>query len=499
MPGVGDDVFGLGIASGDPLPDAVILWTRLAPRPTEGGGMPDRDVDVDWQVATDGGFRSLVAAGTTRARAATAHSVHVDARGLDPDRQYYYRFRAGTVLSPVGRTRTAPAPGASPGRLAFALASCQNFQSGYWPAYNAIADDDLDLVVFVGDYIYEYDPSPRFPDRVHTTPRTPGRNQLSTLADYRDRYGQYKADQALREAHAAAPWIAVWDDHEVENNYAGLVDDPGDSGATRQDRAAFARQRAAAYQAWYEHLPVRVDFRAGSPDLRIYRRFGFGDLLTLNMLDTRQYRTPVPGPGGAALAAIEIGRANTTGTMTGAEQERWLYAGLRAARTRWNVIAQQTMMAQFRIKPPGKPTVVNLDQNDGYPAYRARLLSTVRDIGVPNPVVLSGDIHSAWVNDLRVDFDRPETPAVATEFVCTSISSDFASGDDTLVQVDNDLYNPHVRYFRGSQRGYTRCDVTPGSWRSQMRVARTVDRADAPVSTHASWVVEAGRAGAERA
>ncbi len=427
--------------------------------------------------------------------------MHVDVRGLQPGRVYFYRFRAGTVLSPVGRTRSAPATSAAAASLSFALASCQDFQNGYWPAYNAIAADDLDLVVHVGDYIYEYDPDSRFPDRRHTTPATPGLNQLRTLDDYRNRHAQYKTDPALQAAHAAAAWVVTWDDHETENNYVGLTDESGDTGDKHLDPAAFARQRAAAYQAYYEHMPIRVSYVPGSPDLKLYRRFTFGDLLTLNVMDTRQYRTPQPGRVSQDVGRASLGENNTAGTMAGPEQEAWLADGLRASSTRWNVIAQQTMMAQLhgQIVPGAGDVLANLDQNDGYVPYRTRLLSAVRDSRARNPVVLSGDIHCAWVNDLRVDFNRPETPVIGTEFVCTSISSGFFLVNEEFVRQNNRLLNPHVRYFRGDKRGYTRIRVTPQQWRAEMRVAETIDRRDAPVSTDATWVVEDGRPGAQPA
>ncbi len=501
VPGVGDGVFSLGVASGDPLPDGVILWTRLANAPTAGGGMPAEDIGVDWQVATDERFHQVVRAGTETATPGLAHSVHVDVRGLEPGREYFYRFRAGTVLSPVGRTRTAPAPGPAGGELLFALASCQDFQNGYWPVFDAIAADGVDLVVHVGDYIYEYDPGGRFPDRHHTTPQTPGLGQLQTLADYRNRYGQYKSDPQLQAAHHAAPWVLTWDDHETENNYAGLVDEGRDTGASAQGTEAFARQRAAAYQAYYEHMPIRVSFTPGSPDLKIYRRLSFGGLLELNVLDTRQYRTPVPGDRTRTVGLAADGKANATGTMLGPEQEAWLVDGLRASRARWNVIAQQTVMAQVygQLQAGVGPVFANLDQNDGYVPYRRRLLAAVRDSGAANPVVLSGDIHSAWVNDLRVDFGVPAIPAVATEFVCTSVSSAFSLGSEDFVRGNNARLNPHVRYFRGDRHGYTRIRVTPKEWRADMRVAETVDRRDAPVATDATWVVEDGRPGAHPA
>ncbi|SBW19388.1 alkaline phosphatase [Candidatus Protofrankia californiensis] len=501
IPGVGDEVFSLGVASGDPLPDGVILWTRLVAAPSGGTPLPSSDIPVDWQVATDERFTDVVAVGTQTATPALAHSVHVDVRGLQPGRVYFYRFRAGTVLSPVGRTRTAPAASAAASSLSFALASCQDFQNGYWPAYNAIAADDLDLVVHVGDYIYEYDPDSRFPDRRHTTPATPGLNQLRTLDDYRNRYAQYKTDPALQAAHAAAAWVVTWDDHETENNYAGLTDESGDTGDKHEDPAVFSRQRAAAYQAYYEHMPIRVGYVPGSPDLRLYRRFTFGDLLTLNVMDTRQYRTPQPGRVSQDVGRASLGENNISGTMAGPEQEAWLTGGLRASSTRWNVIAQQTMMAQLhaQVVPGIGDVLTNLDQNDGYVPYRTRLLSAVRDSRVHNPVVLSGDIHCAWVNDLRVDFNQPETPVIGTEFVCTSISSGFFLVNEEFVRQNNRLLNPHVRYFRGEKRGYTRIRVSPQQWRAEMRVAETIDRRDAPVSTDATWVVEDGRPGAQPA
>ncbi|ABW10349.1 Alkaline phosphatase [Parafrankia sp. EAN1pec] len=499
IPGIRDGVFSLGVASGDPLPDGVILWTRLAPEPMAGGGMPRRDVEVDWQVARDEKFADVVRAGTQLATTSFAHSVHVDVRGLEPGRDYYYRFRAGDVLSPVGRTRTAAAPGSPGGELSFALASCQDFQNGYWPAFDAIAGDRPDLVLHVGDYIYEYDPDSRYPDRRHTTPEKSGLDQLQTLADYRNRYGQYKSDPALQAAHHVAPWVVAWDDHEVENNYAGLVDESGDTGPQHQDPQVFARQRAAAYQAYYEHMPIRAELDPGSPDLRIYRRLTFGDLLTLNVMDTRQYRTPQPGSPPDGIGAIRLGDDNTAGTMSGTAQEAWLVDGLRTSRSRWNVIAQQTMAAQLHGQLPGSEVLTNLDQNDGYVPYRTRLLSAVRDTRVANPVLLAGDIHCAWVNDLRVDFDRPETPVIATEFVCTSISSGFFLISEDFVRENNAQLNPHVRYFRGDLRGYTRVTVTPDEWRADMRVVETIAKRDAPASTDATWVVEAGRPGAQEA
>jgi alkaline phosphatase D len=485
-------VFPLGVASGDPLPDGVILWTHLA---APSGGRPTGPVRVGWQVAHDEAFRAVARSGSTVATSELDHAVHVDVRGLLPGRGYFYRFHAAGEISPVGRTRTAPAPLADIDRLRFAIANCQDFQNGYWPAFLGLADEDLDVVLHLGDYIYETDPGSRFADRNHTVPQTPGLNQLVTLDDYRARYAQYQSDPALQAAHAVAPWIVTWDDHEVENNYANLTDQAEDTGAAAQTPEQFAAQRAAAYQAYYEHLPIRARFTPGSVDLRIFRRFDFGRLLRLNVLDTRQYRTDQPGGYPQDFGPESAGTSNAAGTLTGADQERWLTEGLTGSPARWNVLAQQVMMGRLRLPNPvaAPPAVlVNLDQWDGYAPQRARLLRGIADAGVTNPVVLSGDIHSTWFNELRVDFDRPETAPVAVEFVATSISSAFPDGYDAVLRAVNPVWNPHVRYFDGVRHGYLRCEVDRGLWRTEARTVETIAERQSPMSTTASYVVHAG-------
>jgi alkaline phosphatase D len=480
------NLYPLGVASGDPLPHAVVLWTRLI---REGLRHP---VEVEWQVAKDERFRRVVRHGRTVARPELAHSVHVDARGLDDGHEYFYRFRALGQVSPIGRTKTASAGS----RLRFGIVNCQDFQNGYWPAYWGLAAEDLDVVVHLGDYIYEYDPSSRFADRRHTTPATPGLDQLVTLDDYRARHAQYKSDPALQAAHAAFPWIVTWDDHETENNYAGLIDEIDDIGAKLQTVAQFARQRAAAYQAYYEHMPIRADLRPGRADLRIFRRFDFGRLLRLNVLDTRQYRTDQPGgfPGDFGLATA--GDSNVGGTLTGEGQERWLKAGLDHSPARWNVVAQQVMMSRIKFpNPTGAPVppiVANLDQWDGYAPQRIRFLNYLADKRVKNPIILAGDIHSTWFSELRTDFDKPELAPVAVEFTATSVSSDFPIAFDAPLKQVNPTLNPHVRYFDGSKRGYLRCLVTKSAWHTDVRTVDTIDVRETPVSTSASWAVEAG-------
>jgi alkaline phosphatase D len=486
--------FLLGVASGDPLPDGVMLWTRLVRDALDARSIGSRPQLVGWQVAEDERFHRVRRSGIAIARPELAHSVHVDVRGLRPGREYFYRFRTTHHISPVGRTRTAPDLFANPDRLRLGVVSCQDFQNGYWPAYLGLGAEDLDLVLHLGDYIYENDPLSRFADRLHTTPATPGLGQLVTLDDYRNRHAQYKGDPVLRAAHQAFPWIATWDDHEVENNYASLIDEQ-DTGAAHQTPEEFARQRAGAYQAYYEHMPIRVAIRPGQPNLRIYRRFDFGRLARFNVLDTRQYRTDQPGNAPGDLGPEPPGAGNVDGTLTGAEQEQWLKDGLLSSRARWNVLAQQVMMAHLRFPNPTQvpPTVVNLDQWDGYQPQRTRLLTFLAERRIANPVALAGDVHSTWINEIAVNSDDPTSAKVAVEFVGTSISSEFPVAFDAPIKQANPVLNPHVRYFDGLKHGYLRCELDGQTWRTDVRVVDTVDVRDAPTRTAASFVVESGR------
>jgi alkaline phosphatase D len=473
----------------------VVIWTRLAPAPLEPfGGMPETPVEVEWQVRSG---RRPVRSGTALARPELAHSVHVDVTGLDPAREYSYRFRAGGWVSRQGRTRTTPAPGAEVRSFTLAVANCQDWQNGYYAGYRDLARNPTDLVLHVGDYIYEYDPDDGAV-RAHNPPETPGLDQLVTLTDYRTRHALYKTDPDLQAAHAAAPWTVVWDDHEVENNYAGLVDEET-SGPGFQDPDAFARQRAAAYQAWYEHMPVRGPVTPGSPELRIHRRVDVGRLLRLHALDTRQYRTDQPPGFFADFGLVSSGRANAAGTMTGAEQEAWLVDGLRSSQAVWNVVGQQVIFTAT----PFLGALANLDQWDGYDPQRRRLLAVLAGAdggpAVRNPVVLTGDIHSTWVNDVKADFDDPASPTIGAEFVAPSMSSEFPEVLGPVVQLTNALPNEQVRYFNGFLHGYLRCTVTPQRWVTEVRTTPFVENPDAFVFTSSRWVVEEGRPGARRA
>ncbi len=478
-----DGLFKLGVASGDPAPDSMVLWTRLAPRPLEGGGMPEEPVDVQWEMADDEAFRRVRLSGTAVANPESAHAVHVEPRGLSSDRWYFYRFHAGGQTSPIGATRTMPRPDARPARLRFAFASCQHWEAGLFTAYEHMAAEQLDLVVHLGDYIYEGAARPS-PVRSHIGP------ELHSLYDYRNRYAQYRTDPALQGMHARAPWILTWDDHEFDNNYAGGISEELDV-----DPAAFLRRRSRAYQAYWEHMPLRRQNRPHGPAMRLYRRLPFGRLAEFFVLDTRQYRTDQPEGDGNKPPSPAL--LNPKGTLLGRRQREWLEAGLSGSAGTWNVLAQQVMLARAD-RAPGAPVRVSMDQWPGYEFERRRLLGYLRDSAVRNPVVLTGDIHTNWANELVTDFDPRSPGAVGVEFVGTSITSggDGTAAPATLPALLSE--NPFVK-FHNAERGYVRCEVTPDAWRADYRTVPYVTRRGAPCVTRASFVVESDRPALHRA
>ncbi|GIJ72323.1 alkaline phosphatase D family protein [Virgisporangium ochraceum] len=459
------DLFPLGVASGDPAPDGVVLWTRLAP-----DRMPARTVEVRWEVAHDERFTRLAASGTAPAAPRLGHSVHVEVGGLDPHRWYFYRFLAGGEASETGRTRTAPAPGVRTVRFAFA--SCQNYQAGYYTAYPHLVAEDVDLVAFLGDYIYE---DRRDPDALR---QHDGTDEPYTLAAYRARYAHYKSDPELRRAHAAAPWVVTLDDHEVDNNWQGT----GPQDPDKQTPDAFRSRRAAALQAWWEHLPLRRGALPRGPSARIFRRLTFGDLATLHVLDTRQYRSRHAG---------SIERANEQSrTMTGGEQERWLLDGLASSATRWNLIANQTQLASVDHEA-GPGEWWEWDNWDGYRAQRRRLLERLATVA--NPVVITGDRHATWVSDLRPDFDRPDTPVVGAELVGSSLTSEGDPDRDGFRRKWTPIMaeSPHWRYI-DNRRGYFVCDLTTEGLDATLRVVDTVRAPASPIATAGRFHVAAG-------
>ena len=474
--------FSLGVASGDPTPDGVVLWTRLAPVPLGGGGMPDEAVEVGWTVARDERMTQVVQRGTVVATPAGGHTVHVEVEGLESDRWFWYRFRSGSEVSRVGRTRTLPAAGARVNELRMAFVSCQHYETGFFTAYRHMLEDDLDLVFHLGDYIYEYDGRDGRA-RKHTG------DEIELLRDYRNRYALYRMDPDLQAAHARFPFIVTWDDHEVDNNYAG--DTSEEEGFAAE---LFLRRRAEAYQAYFEHMPLRRSSIPAGPRMQLYRQFSYGDIASFFVLDTRQYRTDQPCGDGRKPACDEVMAGDAT--MLGEAQEQWLVDGLDRSSSRWNVLPQQVMMARVDSGSGGVERL-SLDQWAGYEAPRRRLMEFLATRRPANPVVLTGDIHTNWVTDLKVDYTDEASPVVGTEFVGTSISSggDGADVRDGTAAILSQ--NPWVRFFN-NQRGYVRCAITPQTWTADYRVLEYVTHQGSPIATRASFVVEDGRPGAQR-
>lgn len=477
-----EDPFTLGVASGDPAADGFVLWTRLAPEPFIGGGMPDFDVPVEWMVAEDEAFGRIVRRGVAIASPEWAHSLHIEVDGLDPDRWYWYRFVSGGVASPAGRARTLPHAGAAVQRLRLAVASCQHFEQGYFGAYRHMVADDPDFIVHVGDYIYEGSWGAQV--RLHESP-----NGAVTLADYRNRHACYKRDADLQRAHAACPWLLTWDDHDVSNDYAGLV--PNDD----ESPFVFAQRRAAAYRAYYEHMPLRAAHRPDSSGgMSLYSRLDFGTLARIQLVDDRQYRSPHPCSERGEMVRDCAQRWAADQTMLGDAQEQWLYEGLAQNPARWNVLAQQTLIAPFESRADDGGYDVWTDGWDGYASARARLLAHVANRQVRNVVALGGDMHAFYVTDLKTDFSDTAAVPVATEFVGTSITS----SDVDYAAVSRNLpHNPHIRYFESRWRGYLLCDITPDVWRTDLRIADNVETPESSVRNLVSFYVEDGRPGAQ--
>ena len=481
------DPFSLGVASGYPHANGITLWTRLAPQPLAGGGMPESNFEVRWEVADDENFRAIAAHGNAIATPAWGHSVHVDVTGLRPARPYWYRFRAGDAVSPVGRTSTSPAPDADSVAVRFAIASCQQYEQGYYVAYRHMAREDLQLVVHLGDYIYE---SSWGRDHV----RAHGTAEPWSLEEYRNRYGLYKSDPHLKSAHAAFPWIAIWDDHEVQNDYAN------DRSQNLDPRDVFLLRRAAAYQAYYEHMPLPAWSRPVGPDMRLHASTPYGQLAHFLTLDTRQHRShqvcAPSGRGGSTVVHEEAcsERVDPALTVLGARQERWLHDRLGQSVARWAIIAQTTLMAQADRRP-GAGADFWTDGWDGYPGARARLLRSIVTQRVPNAIVVGGDLHMSAVADLKLDFNDPRSRSVATEFVCPSITSQGPSVKRVELLLQE---NPHIRFANGARRGYTKIELTPRRAIARIRTVSSVTDTDAPIRDFAAYEVENGRPGALR-
>ncbi|MEW2359467.1 alkaline phosphatase D family protein [Spirillospora sp. NPDC029432] len=491
-------LFTLGVASGDPSPDGFVIWTRLAPEPfaADGkAGMPGRRIRVEYEVAADERFRRIVRRGSAVAAPELGHSVHPEIAGLAPGREYFYRFRAAGEISPAGRTRTMPAASSLPRDLTFAVASCQAWQDGHFTAYDHMAAEDLDLIVHLGDYIYEYEITANNRRGVPVPPQFG--TETFDLARYRLQYSLYKAEAPLQRAHALFPFVHTLDDHEVVNDWA---DDTVIMGRhPNPDPAEFARRKAAAFQAFYENLPLRRSQLPSGPDIRLHRRLSYGRLADFTMLDTRGHRDIQAcsyGNGTGRTRDCDE-RLDAARTVLGDQQRRWLLDGFRTSRARWQILGNQMPMGETDWDPgPGKDVWV--DPWDGYAGERNRVLAAAHEHGVRNLVVFSGDRHQNYAVDLKRDYDDADSPTVGSEFVGTSLTSggDGADIDDlgrTFLSA-----NPHMRFFN-AQRGYLSVNVDRRRLRTDFRVLPYVTRPGAPVSTRASFVAEDRRPGVQKA
>lgn len=483
------DPFTLGVASGDPRPDSMVLWTRLAPAPLQGdGGMSARPVSVRWELAEDARFTRILRHGTAIADPAWGHSVHVEPGGLPADRRYFYRFLTGGHVSPTGRTRTAPAAGASVERLRLCFGSCQKYEVGYYSGYRHMVEENPDLIVFVGDYIYEADPDPKTL-RPHKNP------EPRDVSGYRTRYATYKSDPLLQAAHAAAPWLLTWDDHEVSDDYAGLID------KYNGDPAVYARRRAAAYQVYWEHQPLRSWARPSGPNATLYHALGWGDLARFQIVDDRQYRgaRACQPPDLAAehklyrILVPECPDLAANRTMLGDKQERWLMDELGTTKARWNLLTQQTLMAPLKRFDPDHPEqgmkLYAADTWAGFPAARDRIFRRFAEAKTPNPLILSGDIHSFAASDIHHP-DHFGGPPIAAEFVGGSITSLF---HDTFVK--KEAAAAGIRFMENEVRGYGRVDLTAAGADVTYRGLADATKPDSAISDLVRFRVEAGKPG----
>ncbi|WP_370177889.1 alkaline phosphatase [Alteriqipengyuania sp.] len=476
--------FQLGIASGDPSSDGFVIWTRLAPDPLAMGyGMPAAAVEVEWEIGADSRFGDVVRRGTAIARPELGHAVHVEVDGLQPNRPYWYRFIAGRERSATGRAMTLAGVGQQLESVRFAVAGCQQYEQGYYTAHRHLAAQQPDFVFCYGDYIYENRST-----RVWNSSAGPVENprqhfgdELYSIDDYRRRYSQYKMDVDLQAAHAAAPWFVTWDDHEIDNNWVDLNEQDG------TPAPIFALRRQMAMQAYYEHMPLRASSLPVGPAMQLYRRAVLGNLLDLNLLDTRQYRTDQVCGDRWGVPCDETRRA---AEVLGERQHAWLANNLRRSDTKWKTLAQQIMVMDLD-RDPGDGVTENLDSWAGYRQPRERLLKMVRELGQASTVILTGDEHQNFAGELHLDGKNPGDTPIATEFVATSISS---GGDGVDQRSDTSAIqevNPQLK-FHNAQRGYVMCDVSHERWLTDFITLDQVSTRGGTARSRKKLVVEPG-------
>ncbi len=479
------DAFPWGVASGDPTPSRVVLWTRVAPPPRPDDRRLQKVRGVRYEVAADAGFRHIVRRGAAYALPLEAFTVHVEPAGLAPDTHYWYRFKWGASESRIGRTRTAPAPG-SRRTLRFAYVSCQNYTNGFFGAYADLADQDIDLVVHLGDYIYEGPGLGDFRVRDHAPQR-----ELFSLEDYRTRHAQYKTDPQLQDAHAAFPFLMTWDDHEFKDNYADLDLEPDQPLETVEAR------RAAAYLAYWEHSPLPRARKPVGKDMPLFRRAAWGDLATFHVLDTRQYRSNQI----EACLAEELDAGYCPGALLdtrgilGATQRDWLFEGLTGAGSAWNVVANQVGFAPFSTGNANVARRHSFDTWDGYVADRQGVLDFLAEHRLRNTVVITGDAHEHAVRNVPPSFRSLDGAPVATEFMGSSATSEGQTPPNTTF--GGSARNPH-QLFNDHHRGYVLVTLEPGVWSAEFRGLTDVTKADTDAATIARFVVENGKPGGVR-
>ena len=468
------DPFTLGVASGDPDTESVVLWTRLAIDALNGAAMPDEDIDVLWEMSTTESFDEITIAGIATASPQYGHSIHVIAAPANVTGLLHYRFRLGDYTSPIGTTRLSPSSD-SLEPVKIASASCQNWTAGFYTAYRDMAELAPDLVLFLGDYIYEGGTGSLDAGAV----RLHNSDEIRDLTAYRNRYGLYKSDPLLQAAHQMCPWVVTWDDHEVENNYANLTpEDPADN-------AGHTARRAAAYQAWWEHMPVRFDPPVDE-NLTIYRQVQWGGLVNMLVLDTRQYRDDQACNDAVLQTTPACDDALLPErSLLGTEQEAWVAANIRGVDKVWNVLANQTVMTDIRLGA----AVLNFDQWDGYAPGRDRVLTDITEQGVENLIVLTGDIHLSGIGQLTTTANP--TTAVGIEFVTTSISSGGNVPPETqgLLKALSNIIDAEA-----SHRGYTLHTITPETWTAQYRIVDDARVENSGVSDWKTFTVTAGTA-----
>src|SRR6478672_3986186 len=479
--------FQLGVAAGDPAPDGFVIWTRLAPRPLEiGNGMPSQPVPVKWEVATDRGFSNTVQKGEAIALPEMAHAVHVEVEGLEPGREYFYRFIAGTERTATGRAKTAPAAGSAVAHARFGVLGCQAYEQGFYTAHRKAAAEDLDFVYCYGDYIYEGRGSRTYTGSGGTVenPRQHFGGECYSLDDYRRRYAQYKLDTDLQASHAAAAWYVTWDDHEVQNNWVS------DQDPDEVPPEIFLLRRQAAAQAFYEHMPLRRSAFPRGSQMQLYRQSSWGDLLDLNFLDTRQYRSNQPCDD--AWASTCAGVSARDADVLGQAQEAWLYRNLDQSLAHWKVLGQQIMVMDLDRKE-GPEAGYNLDTWAGYSIPRQRLLDRLRERRIGNTIVLTGDEHQNYAGELYRDSRNPEGAPIASEFVVTSISSS-GDGQDQRAEGRRIIADNPFLKFNNAQRGYVVCDVTPERWQTEFKVLDKVSEKGGVLTTRTKLAVASGDA-----